>query len=82
MNDWLIDDDERKQKWIPISKKNLTTFFYIKMNQPRPLFNLFSSFQPHITNFTTNKCEKMSIQYTVPEFELTTFGTWVSSHNH
>ena len=27
-------------------------------------------------------CEKMSIQYMVPGFELTTFGTWVSSHNH
>ena len=25
---------------------------------------------------------KMSIQYTVPGLELTTFGTWVSSHNH
>ena len=25
---------------------------------------------------------KMSIQYTVPGFELMTFGTWVSSHNH
>ena len=25
---------------------------------------------------------KMSIQYTVLGFELTTFGTWVSSHNH
>ena len=24
----------------------------------------------------------MSIQYKVPGFELTTFGTWVSSHNH
>ena len=24
----------------------------------------------------------MSIQYTVPGFESTTFGTWVSSHNH
>ena len=24
----------------------------------------------------------MSIQYTVPGYELTTFGTWVSSHNH
>ena len=24
----------------------------------------------------------MSIQYTVPGFEPTTFGTWVSSHNH
>ena len=25
---------------------------------------------------------KKSIQYTVPGFELTIFGTWVSSHNH
>ena len=35
------------------------------MGQPRPLFNLFSSFQTHITIFTTNKCEKCtsSIQY-------------------
>ena len=27
-------------------------------------------------------CEKMSIQYMGPKFELMTFGTWVSSHNH
>ena len=35
------------------------------MGQPRPLFHLFLSFQTHITMFTTNKCEKMSIQYKV-----------------
>ena len=45
-------------------------------------FHLFSSFQTHITIFTTNKCEKMSIQFMVPGFELTTFGTQVSTHNH
>ena len=28
------------------------------MGLPRPLLHLFSSFQTHITNFTTNKCEK------------------------
>ena len=30
------------------------------MGQPRPLFNIFSSFQKYITNFTTNRylCEK------------------------
>ena len=28
------------------------------MNQPRPLFRLFSSFQTNNTIFTTNKCEK------------------------
>ena len=34
------------------------------------------------TNFTTNQCEKMSIQYTVPGFEPTTFLTLVVTHNH
>ena len=48
---------------------------FLKMGHPRPLFHLFSSFQTNITIFTTNICEKMSIQYTVPGFELTTFGT-------
>ena len=33
-------------------------------------------------NFTTIKWEKMSIQYKVLGFEPTTFGTWLSSHNH
>ena len=32
-------------------------------------------FSNNIKNFTTNKCEKMSIQYTVLGFEPTTFGT-------
>ena len=53
----------------------LVPLFFFKMGQPRPLFHLFSSFQTHITIFTTNKCEKMSIQYTVLGFEPTTFGT-------
>ena len=52
-------------------------------NGPTPAsFSFFSSFQKHITIFTRNKCEKMSIQYTKPGFELMTIGTWVSSHNH
>ena len=45
------------------------------MGQPQPLFNLFSLFQTHITILTANKSVKMSIQYTVLGFELTTFGT-------
>ena len=53
-----------------------------KMEQPRPLFHLYWSFQTRITIFTTNKCEKMSIQYMVRGFEPMTFGTWVSSHKH
>ena len=53
----------------------------LKMGQPRPLFNLFSFFQTHY-NFYIKKCVKTTNQYTVPGFELTTFGTWASSHNH
>ena len=49
------------------------SLFVFKMGQPRPLFRLFSSFQTNITILTTNKCEKMSIQYPAPGFELTTF---------
>ena len=46
------------------------------MGHPRPLFYLFSSFQTHYKFYSKdvceNKdvCEKMSIQYTVPGFEL------------
>ena len=37
---------------------------------------IFGLFQTNIiTIFTTNICGKMSIQYTVPGFEPTTFGT-------
>ena len=56
--------------------------FYLKNGSSRPLFGLFSSFQTNITFFTTNICEKMSIQYTVLGFEHTTFKTWVSIQNH
>ena len=59
-----------------LKKTNVANLFL--MGQPRPLFNLFSSFQIHIAIFTTNTSEKMSIRYTVPGFKLTTFGTWVS----
>ena len=36
--------------------------FLKKMGQPRPLFVYFRSFQTNNTIFTTNQCEKMSIQ--------------------
>ena len=48
---------------------------FFKNGPTRPLFHLFLSFQNQIIIFTTNKCEKMSIQYTVLGFKLTTFGT-------
>ena len=41
----------------------------------RSLFHLFSSFQKIISIFRTNKCVKMSIQYTVQRLEPMTFGT-------
>ena len=56
--------------------------FFKKWANPGLFFVYFWSFQTNITIFTTNICEKMSIQYTVLGFEPTTFGTWVSSHNH
>ena len=46
------------------------------------LFHLFSYFQTNITIFTTNKFEKMSIQYKVLGFKPTTFRLWEASHNH
>ena len=71
-------------RWCWIWKDQLKlpkSFFFKKMGQPRPLIVYFRSFQAKIiTIFTT--CEKMSIQYTVLGFELTTFWTRVSSHNH
>ena len=55
----------------------------IKNVPTRPLFRLFSVFSnKHHYNFYKKYMWKMSIQYTVLEFEPTTFGTWVSSHNH
>ena len=35
-------------------QENLSRLFFVKMGQPRPLFHLFTCFQKHITNFTTN----------------------------
>ena len=48
---------------------------FFKLDQPWPLFHLFSSFQTRIINiFTTKNVNNvMSIQYPVPGFELTTF---------
>ena len=43
------------------------------MGQHRPLFLLFSV-------FSNKQYNVMSIQYTAPGFEHTTFGTWVSYH--
>ena len=55
---------------------------FSKNGHSQPLYRLFLSFQTNITICTTNKCEKMSIQYMVLWFEHTTFRSWVSYPNH
>ena len=70
---------------MKISLKHLAKWngnFFKKMGQPRPFFVYFRSFQTKITNFYYKYMWKMSVQYMVPGFEPTTFGTWLSSHNH
>ena len=64
----------------PIFRINSNTFSIFFKNGPPSAS--FSSFQTNITIFTTNKCEKMSIQYTVLGFKPTNFEKWVSSHYH
>ena len=53
----------------------MTKFFLKKWANPSLFFVYFRSFQTSITIFTTNICEKMSIQYMVLGFEPTTFRT-------
>ena len=48
-------------------------YLFLKMDQPRPLFRLFSVFSNKQYIFKTNQCEKMSIQYLAPGFKLATF---------
>ena len=63
-------------------KKGLCQIFeFFKWANPG-LFSSISSFQINITILAINKCEKLYIRYRVLGFTLTTFATWVSSHNH
>ena len=62
-------------KWIIFFKKNGPT--------PASFLFIFSLFKQTSSQFLQQiNVEKMSIQYTVPGFEPTTFGTWVSSLYH
>ena len=56
---------------------HLKRMLYFFKNGTTPASFLFfvKSFQTQITIFTKNKREKMSLQYTLPGIELTTFGT-------
>ena len=59
-------------------------FGFFKKNGPTPLsFSFIFVFSnTHYKFYNKYVCEKISIQYMVQGFKLTTFGTWVSSHNH
>ena len=74
---------------VPISKFNMDEitkmFFFLKKNGPTPasfsfIFGLFK--QASLQFLQQIYAEKMSIQYTLPGFEPSTFGTWVSSLYH
>ena len=56
--------------------------FLKKWANPGLFSGIFGLFKQTLQIFTTNRCEKMSIQYTVLGFEPMTFGTWISLHNH
>ena len=56
---------------------------FLKMGQSRPLFLfIFGLFKQTLLQFLQQINVKMSIQYPVPGFELTTFWLRVSSLNH
>ena len=54
-------------------------FLFLNMSTPAS-FRFF--LHTNNTIFTTNQCEKMSIQNTALGFEPTTSWTWVVTHNH
>ena len=55
---------------------------YKKWTNPGLFFVCFCLYQTNNTIFTTNICEKMTIQYTAMGFEPTTSWIRVISHNH
>ena len=58
------------------NERILFVCFFLKKNWPTPAsFSfIFGLFKQTLQFFTTNICEKMSIQFTVPGFKPTTFG--------
>ena len=80
---WLCYDVSKYELWS-ITGIDIIVFFYKKGPSPASFSFICGLFQTNNTIFTTNQCIKnvMSIQYLVPGFEPTTFGMWVSSHNH
>ena len=55
---------------------------FLKIGPTPASFSFIFGLFKQTLQFYNNNMWKMSIQYTVPGFEPTTFGTWVYSHNH
>ena len=53
---------------------NFDHMFLKKWANPSLFLFIFGLFKQTLQIFTTNICEKMSIQYTVPRFEPMAFG--------
>ena len=61
---------------------SITVFFLKKWAIPCLFSFIFGHFKQALQFFTTNRCKKISIQYTAPGFKPTTFWTWVITHKH
>ena len=80
---WSQSIEQNANKFLTYtSNARFLTVFFKKWPTSASFSFIFSIFKQTLQFFKTNICEKMSIQYMVPGFEPTTFGTWVSSHNH
>ena len=76
----------KKRRWCawdsnPGRQDGRRKWIHWAMAAPLYLF-IFVFLNKHHYNYYNKYMWKMSIQYTVPEFKPTTFGTRVSSHNH
>ena len=71
-----MEDKHTLIRYITIRMYSNLMHLFFKWANPGLFLVYFRPFQTNVTIFTTNKCEKISIQYTVPGFEPTTFGMW------
>ena len=77
---YFLDGSEGKE-WTA-SKLSIDCFLK-KWANPASFSFIFGLFKQTSLQFLQQiYVKKMSIQYTVSRIEPTTFGTWVSSHNH
>ena len=81
----MLSPITRAVEVVNVALPSLAIFnFILSRANPSLFFIYFRPFKHTPVQYLQqiNAKNVMSIQYTVPEFELTTFGTRVSSHNH